>query len=241
MSSKAEKPLVMRALSHQAIAESRQFATNRVLRNTYLLLSMTLAFSAVVAAISMALNLPHTLAGYFGLLFLTTKFRHRDISVAFVFALTGFMGYTLGPILNAYLALPNGGQIVMMAMAGTAAIFLGLSAYVRATRKDFSFMGGFLLAGIVTAFFAGLGALFFAIPALSLVVSAVFVMLMAGLILYETGNIIHGGETNYVMATVTLYVAIFNLFTSLLHLLGFLGADDKRSLNVWRPGLSKPF
>ena len=217
--------------SSHAIPQPQQLATNRVLRNTYLLLSMTLLFSAVTASISMALNLPHpglilTLGGYFGLLFLTSKYRNRDLGIVFVFALTGFMGYTLGPILNAYLALPNGGQIVMMAMAGTAAIFFGLSTYVRATRKDFSFMGGFLLAGIVTAFLAGLGAFFFEMPALSLAVSAVFVLLMAGLILYETSNIINGGETNYVMATVTLYVAIFNLFTSLMHLLGFMGAEE---------------
>jgi len=217
--------------SSHAIPQPQQLATNRVLRNTYLLLSMTLLFSAVTASISMALNLPHpglilTLGGYFGLLFLTSKYRNRDLGIVFVFALTGFMGYTLGPILNAYLALPNGGQIVMMAMAGTAAIFFGLSTYVRATRKDFSFMGGFLLAGIVTAFLAGLGAFFFEIPALSLAVSAVFVLLMAGLILYETSNIISGGETNYIMATVTLYVAIFNLFTSLMHLLGFMGAEE---------------
>ena len=206
-------------------------ATNRVLRNTYQLLSMTLLFSALTAGGSMALNLPHpglmlTLAGYFGLLFLTTKFRHRNLGIAFVFALTGFMGYTLGPILNAYLTLPNGGQIVMLAMGATAAIFLGLSTYVRATGKDFSFMGGFLLAGIVVAFLAGLGAIFLQMPALSLAVSATFVMLMAGLILYQTSNIINGGETNYIMATVTLYVAIFNLFTSLLHLLGFMSGDD---------------
>lgn len=206
-------------------------ATNRVLRNTYMLLSMTLLFSALTAGVSMALNLPHpglvlTLGGYFGLLFLTTKFRHRDLGIAFVFALTGFMGYTLGPILNAYLAMANGGQTVMLAMGATAAIFLGLSAYVRTTRKDFSFMGGFLLASILVAFLAGLGAMFFEMPALSLAVSSVFVMLMAGLILYETSNIIHGGETNYIMATVTLYVAIFNLFISLLHLLGFMGGDD---------------
>ncbi len=136
------------------------------------------------------------------------------------------MGYTLGPILNAYLTLPNGGQIVMLAMGATAAIFLGLSTYVRATGKDFSFMGGFLLAGIVVAFLAGLGAIFLQMPALSLAVSATFVMLMAGLILYQTSNIINGGETNYIMATVTLYVAIFNLFTSLLHLLGFMNGDD---------------
>ena len=206
-------------------------ATNRVLRNTYQLLSMTLLFSALTAGVSMALDLPHpglvlTLGGYFGLLFLTTKFRNRDLGIVFVFALTGFMGYTLGPILNAYLTLPNGGQIVMLAMGATAAIFLGLSTYVRASGKDFSFMGGFLLAGIVVAFLAGLGAIFLQMPALSLAVSATFVMLMAGLILYQTSNIINGGETNYIMATVTLYVAIFNLFTSLLHLLGFMSGDD---------------
>ena len=231
MASNAQDPLAMNPSPTRAIPQARQLASNKVLRNTYLLLSMTLFTSAVTAAISMALNLPHpglilTLAGYFGLLFLTTKFRHRNLGIAFVFALTGFMGYTLGPILNAFLALPNGGQIVMMAMAGTATIFLGLSTYVRATRKDFSFMGGFLLAGILTAFIAGLGAIFFDMPALSVAVSAVFVLLMAGLILYETSNIIHGGETNYIMATVTLYVSIFNLFTSLLHLLGFMGGDD---------------
>jgi len=221
----------MNMMPTHAIPQARGLATNRVLRNTYLLLSMTLLFSAASAAISMALNLPHpglvlTLAGYFGLLYLTTRFRNRELGIAFVFALTGFMGYTLGPILNAYLALPSGGQVVMTAMAGTAIIFLGLSTYVRLTRKDFSFMGGFLFAGILTAFLASLGAFFFDMPSLSLAVSALFVLLMAGLILYETSNIIHGGETNYVMATVTLFVAIFNLFTSLLHLLGFMGNDD---------------
>ena len=212
-------------------SETLSLATNKVLRNTYLLLSMTLLFSALVAGASMALNLPHpgimlTLGGYFGLLFLTAKFRRRNLGIGFVFALTGFMGYTLGPILNAYLSMANGGQTVMLAMAGTAAIFFGLSTYVRATRKNFSFMGGFLAVGIVVAFLAGIGAIYFGMPAMSLAVSSVFVMLMAGLILYETSNIIHGGETNYIMATVTLYVAIFNLFTSLLHLLGFMGGED---------------
>ena len=213
------------------VTQTVALATNRVLRNTYQLLSMTLLFSALTAGISMKLNLPHpglllTLGGYFGLLFLTTKFRHRDLGIAFVFALTGFMGYTLGPILDAYLALANGTQLVMTAMGATAAIFLSLSTYVRVTRKDFSFMGGFLLAGIIVAFVAGLSAIFFEVPGLSLVVSSVFVMLMAGLILYQTSSIIHGGETNYIMATVTLYVSIFNLFTSLLHLLGFMSGDD---------------
>jgi len=205
--------------------------TNRVVRNTYLLLSMTLAFSAMTAGASIALKLPHpglllTLAGYFGLLFLTAKYRDSATGLVFVFALTGFMGYTLGPILNAYLALPNGSQLVMTAMGATAGIFLALSAYALTTRRDFSFMGGFLMTGILVAFLAGLGAIFFEMPNLSLAVSSMFVLLMAGLILYETSNIIHGGETNYIMATVTLYVAIYNLFTSLLHLLGALGSQE---------------
>jgi modulator of FtsH protease len=217
-------------ISTMTRSQASVLSTNRVVRNTYMLLSLTLAFSALTAGTSMALGLPHpglilTLVGYFGLLFLTTKFRNSGLGILFVFALTGFMGYTLGPIVSAYLSLPNGSQIVMQAMAGTAAIFLGLSAYALTTRKDFSFMGGFLMVGILVAFLAGLGAIFFEIPALSLTVSAAFVLLMSGLILYETSNIIHGGETNYVMATVSLFVSIFNLFTSLLHLLGFANND----------------
>ncbi|MCW8855196.1 MAG: Bax inhibitor-1/YccA family protein [Gammaproteobacteria bacterium] len=212
-------------------AQTSILASNKVIRSTYTLLSMTLLFSALTAGTSMMLKLPHpglllTLGGYFGLLFATTKFRNSGLGLAFVFALTGFMGYTLGPILNSYLALANGGQIVMTAMGATGVIFLALSGYALTTRKDFSFMGGFLMVGIIVAFLAGLGAMFFEMPALSLTVSAMFVMLMAGLILYETSNIIHGGETNYIMATVTLYVSIFNLFTSLLHLLGFMNGDE---------------
>ena len=212
-------------------SQTATLATNKVIRNTYTLLSMTLLFSALTAGVSMALNLPHpglllTLAGYFGLLFATAKFRNSSLGLAFVFALTGFMGYTLGPILNSYLAMPNGGQVVMTAMGATGAIFLGLSGYALTTRKDFSFMGGFLMVGILVAFLAGLGAVFFEMPGLSLAVSAMFVLLMAGLILYQTSSIIHGGETNYIMATVTLYVSIFNLFTSLLHLLGFMNSDE---------------
>ncbi len=212
-------------------SQSAALASNKVLRNTYSLLSMTLLFSGLTAGASMMLNLPHpglllTMVGYFGLLFLTTKFRDSGLGIAFVFALTGFMGYTLGPILNNYLALPNGGQIVMNAMGGTGAIFLALSGYALTSRKNFSFMGGFLMVGILVAFMAGLGAIVFEMAALSLAVSAMFILLMSGLILYETSNIIHGGETNYIMATVTLYVSIFNLFTSLLHLLGFMSGDD---------------
>lgn len=212
-------------------SQESALSTNKVLRNTYSLLSMTLMFSALTAGASMALNLPHpglilTLVGYFGLLFLTTKYRDSGLGLAFVFALTGFMGYTLGPILNAYMGLANGTQIVTTAMAGTGAIFLGLSGYALTSRKDFSFMGGFLVTGILVAFLAGLGAIIFEMPGLSLAVSAMFILLMSGLILYETSNIIHGGETNYIMATVSLYVSIFNLFTSLLHLLGFMSGDE---------------
>ena len=206
-------------------------STNKVLRNTYALLSMTLLFSAVTAGVSMTLNWGFmnpllVLGGYFGLLFLTTKFRNSSLGLVFVFALTGFMGLTLGPILNAYLSLPNGGELVMTALGGTGVIFLGLSGYALTTRKDFSFMGGFLMVGILVAFLAGIASLFFSMPALSLAVSAMFILLMSGLILWETSNIIHGGETNYIMATVSLYVAIYNLFTSLLHLLGAFSGND---------------
>jgi modulator of FtsH protease len=148
------------------------------------------------------------------------------MGLVMVFALTGFMGYTLGPILSFYLAMPNGAEVVTMAMGATGAIFLGLSAYALTTRKNFSFMGGFLMVGILVAFLAGLGAVLFQLPVLALAVSAMFVLLMAGLILYQTSEIIHGGETNYIMATVTLYVAIFNLLTSLLHLIGFMSGED---------------
>jgi modulator of FtsH protease len=219
------------APTHETGALAPASPANRVLRNTYWLLSLTLLFSAVVAAATAALRLPHpgvivTLIGYFGLLFLTLRLRNSAWGLVSVFALTGFMGYTLGPILSHYLAMPNGHQVVMMAMGGTAAIFLGLSAYATTSRRDFSFLGGFLMAGIIVAFLAGLGAIFFAVPALALTVSAAFVLLMAGLILYQTSQIIHGGETNYIMATVTLYVSIYNLFTSLLHLLGVSNSSE---------------
>ena len=207
-------------------------ATSKLIRNTYALLSMTLLFSGVTAVLSMAFNWPHpglllTLVGYFGLLFLTHKLRNSVWGLVSVFALTGFMGLTLGPILSAYLGLPNGDQIVMTALGGTGAIFLGLSAYVLATRKDFTFMGGFLMVGILVAFLGALGALFFDIPGLQLAISAMFVLLMSGYILYETSQLVHGGETNYILATVSLYVSIYNLFLSLLHLIGaFSGGED---------------
>ena len=207
-------------------------AMNKVLRDTYALLSMTLLFSAIMAGVSMALNWPYpsfmiVLGGYFGLLFLTSKLRNSAWGILSVFALTGFMGATLGPIINMYLyRFGNGSEIVMMALGGTGVIFLAMSGLALTSKRDYSFIGKFLFIGILVAFLAGLGNIFFQLPALGLAVSSMFVMLMAGLILYQTQQIIRGGETNYIMATVTLFVSLFNLFTSLLHILGFGFGDD---------------
>lgn len=206
--------------------------TNKLIRNTYTLLSMTLFFTAFTAGIAMVTNMApmhwlFVLGGYLGLLFLTSYLQNSVWGLVSVFALTGFMGLTLGPIISAYLTMfSNGSQIVMMAFGSTATIFLGLSGYALASRKDFSFLGGFLFAGILIAFLAGIGAIVFNLPGLSLAVSSMFVLLMAGLILYQTSDMVHGRETNYIMATVTLYISIYNLFLSLLHLFGaFMGKD----------------
>ncbi|WFP50517.1 Bax inhibitor-1/YccA family protein [Methylomonas sp. EFPC3] len=222
----------MRLSTATTRSEASVLATNKVLRNTYMLLAMTLLFSAATAGLSMALNLPHpgmivSMVGYFGLLFLTTRFSNSAWGLVWVFALTGFMGMTLGPILNMYVnAFSNGHQLIMTALGGTGVIFLGLSGYALTTRKDFSFMAGFLMVGVLVAFFAGLAAVLFSVPALSLAVSAMFILLMSGMILFQTSEIIHGGETNYILATVSLYVSIYNLFVSLLQLLGVFGGDD---------------
>ena len=205
--------------------------THRVLRNTYALLSMTLLFSAAVAAASVALALPApglvlTLVGFFGLFFLVSKVRDSAWALPAVFALTGFMGYTLGPLLTRTLSLPGGAQVVTLALAATGATFLALSAYALASRRDFGFMGGFLFAGMVIALLLGLGAVFMQIPALGLAVAGMVALLSAALILFETSRVVNGGETNYVMATVGLYLSVFNLFSSLLSLLGFGGSND---------------
>jgi modulator of FtsH protease len=206
-------------------------ATNKVLRNTYLLLSATLAFSALMAGVAYAFGLPYlgpwiTLIGYFALLFAVHKTADSAWGLLSVFALTGFMGFTLGPILSYYVkAIPDGHTVVMTAFGITAVAFTALSAYAVKSGRRFSAMGGFLMVGILTAFVLGIVALVFSLPTLALAVSGLFVLLMAGLILYQTGEIVHGGETNYIHATVTLYVSIYNLFTSLLHLLG-VASDD---------------
>ncbi len=212
---------VVRSSSAESI-----LVTNRVLRNTYILLSLTLMFSAATAAFAMATNAPPlspmiTIVGYFGLLFLTGALRNSAMGIVGVFALTGFMGYTLGPLLNYYIhAIPNGHALVMMSFGATGLIFFGLSGYALVTRKDFSYMGGFLMVGLMVAFLASIGTLFFHIPALYLAVSAAFVVLSSGVILLQTSQIINGGETNYVMATITLYVSLYNIFISLLQIFG---------------------
>jgi len=221
------------AVREQAYSPTSVLDTNKLIRNTYLLLSMTLFFSAITAGIAMLIGMPPlhwllTLAGYFGLLFLTSALKNSVWGLAAVFALTGFLGLTLGPILTIYTTIfSNGSQLVMMAFGSTAAIFLGLSGYALTSRKDFSFMGAFLFAGLLVAFLASIGAILFQIPALSLAVSAIVVLLMCGMILYETSDLVHGRETNYIMATVGLYVTIFNLFINLLQLFAaFMGERE---------------
>ena len=207
-------------------------AGRKVLRDTYRLLSATLLFSALIAATSAALRLPApglllTLGGYFGLLFMTYRLSTSHWGLVSVFALTGFMGYTLGPIIGHYLSMSGGPQLVATTMAVTAVAFLGLSWYARSPNAvNTTNWGSFLLIGVLTAFGLGLAALFFQMPALSLAVSGIFVLLMSGLIMFETQNIVRGGETNYILATVALFVSIYNLFASLLHIFGFLGGEE---------------
>jgi len=205
--------------------------TNRVLRNTYMLLGMTLAFSAVTAMISMALQLPSimylvfVLVG-FGLLFVVNRMADTAKGLPAIFAFTGVMGAALGPVLNEFLSMANGPELVLQSLGGTALIFFGLSAYALQSKRDFSFMGGFLFAGLLVAIVAMIANIFLAIPALSLTISAAIIMIMSGLILMDTSRIVHGGETNYIRATVGLYLNIFNLFVNLLHLLGIFGGED---------------
>ncbi len=207
-------------------------ATNKVLKNTYLLLSMTLIFSAAMAGLSIYMNFPPIhwiiqLGGMFGLLMLTNVFKNSALGLVCVFAFTGFMGLTAGPTVNLYLsAFTNGAELVMTAAGGTGVIFLGLSGYVLTTRKDFSFMGGFLFIGLIVMILASLANLFFQVAAVQLALSAMSILLFSGYILYDTSKIIHGGETNYVMATVTLFIDIYIIFMNLLHLLGAFGGDD---------------
>lgn len=219
--------IVVRSSGFSSVLE-----TNKVLQKTYALLAATLLFSGLTAGYAMVTNAPPlniilTLVGYFGLLILTNVLRNSSWGILAVFALTGFMGYTLGPIVNMYLHnMVNGHQLVFMALGGTGVIFVALSGYALISKKDFSFMTGFIMTGAIVAFLAGLAAIFFHMAILSLAVSAAFILISSGVILIQTGAIINGGETNYITATVTLYVSLYNIFLSLLQLLGAFSSRD---------------
>jgi modulator of FtsH protease len=208
-----------------------QSEVSSVLRNTYGLLAMTLLFSGVVAYVAQQMAVPYpnifvVLIGFYGLFFLTAKLRNSGWGLLSTFALTGFMGYTLGPILNMYLSLPNGSDVVAAALAMTALVFFGLSAYVLVTRKDMSFLSGFLMAGFWVLLGAVLANMFFQISGLQLAISAGFVLFSSAAILFQTSAIIQGGERNYIMATISLYISIYNLFISLLQLIGVFSSND---------------
>ena len=223
------EPRVIQASATQGIEV--QSSTNKVLRNTYWLLSLTLFFSAAMTAVAVSVNAQPmhwllSLGGMIGLLFALQSMRNSVWALPLTFAFTGFMGWTMGPMIGYYLAAPGGASIVGNALFGTAAVFLSLSAYVITTKKDFSFLGGFLFTGLIVALLAMIGLIFFQVPALSLALSAMLAMLAAGYILFDTSRIVNGGETNYVMATVSLYVDIYLLFTNLLALFGVFSGDE---------------
>ena len=212
-----------------ARSEGAIIQTNKLIKNTYILLSMTLMFSAVTAFLSISLQASFgtafvaTLVGIGMLWFVLPRTANSATGIPVLFGITGLLGFGLGPLISHYLAQDPG--IVMTALGGTGAIFLGLSGYALTTRKDFSFMGGFLMVGLLVVIGAAILNIFFAMPALFLAVNAAIVMIMSGLILYQTSSLIHGGETNYIMATAGLFLSLLNMFTALLHLLGALGDD----------------
>jgi modulator of FtsH protease len=221
-------------MDHMNISATRsqasELATNKVLRNTYALLSMTLLFSGVMAFIGTALQIGFGMALIadivaIGMLwFVLPKTANSASGIPVIFAITGLLGFGLGPVLNHYLAM--NGNIVMTALGGTGVIFLGLSGYALTTRKDFSFMGGFLMVGMLVVLVAALANIFLQMPVMHLVINAAIVLIMSGFILYETSSVIHGGETNYIMATASIFLSILNLFQALLHLLGAFSGDD---------------
>ncbi|WP_032092737.1 MULTISPECIES: Bax inhibitor-1/YccA family protein [Pasteurellaceae] len=210
--------------------EASVLATNKVLRNTYFLLALTLTFSALVAFAAMAFNLPPLhygilLIGFYGLLFLNNALANSAWGILSTFALTGFLGYSLGPILNAYVGAGLG-ELIVFALAGTAAVFFACSAYVLTTKKDMSFLSGMMFTLFIVLIVGMIASFFFNMPGFYVALSALFIVFSSMAILYETSNIVHGGETNYIRATVSLYVSLYNIFVSLLNLLRIFGSDD---------------
>jgi modulator of FtsH protease len=226
-----ENPVM--AITNLSVARSQAavLASNKLIKNTYILLSMTLLFSALTAALSTALALPPisywlSFGGAIILLwFVLPRTAHSAAGIGVVFGITGLMGLSLGPILTLYLSMPRGPETIMTALGGTGIIFLGLSAYALTTRRDFSFLGGFLMVGFLVVLIAALANIFLNLPALSLALSSAIILIMSGFILYDTSRIVNGGETNYIVATIGLYLSIFNIFVSLLQLLGFANDD----------------
>ncbi|MEO0971594.1 MAG: Bax inhibitor-1/YccA family protein [Pseudomonadota bacterium] len=219
------------ATTSTSIPQDSVLATNKVLRNTYWLLALTLLCTAGCAFLSASLRVPYlgpwvTMIGYFALLFATSRFSNSPLGLVFIFLLTGFMGFTLGPVLGSIARIPGGSDIIMTAFGVTGASFLGLSAYAITSRRNFSFLGGFLTVGILGMFLLGIVALIFKLSTLSLVVSGGFLLLSGGLILWQTSEIVHGGERNYINATITLWVSIYNMFMSLLNILMAFSGDD---------------
>jgi modulator of FtsH protease len=207
-------------------------ATNKVLKNTYMLLAATLAFSAVTAMVSLAIGVPTwtylatvIVAMLLGI-FVLPKAANSASGIGVIFLITGLLGFGLGAILQLYLQLPKGPQVIATAFGGTGVIFLGLSGYALTTKRDFSFMGGFVFAGMIAVLVAIVANLFFQMPALSLAISGAIILLMSAFILWDTSRIINGGETNYIMATYGIYLSIFNIFISLLQILGVMGGDE---------------
>ena len=214
-----------------AHSDSQVVSSNKVLKNTYLLLSATLGFSALMAVASMAIGAPPmaylvaVIAAMVLGIFVLPRTANSTSGIGVIFLITGLLGFGLGSVLTMYLSLPNGPQIIGTAFAGTGIIFLGLSGYALTSKRDFSFMGGFLFAGMMVVVLAMIGNIFLQIPALSLAVSAGIILLMSGFILFDTSRIVNGGETNYIMATYGLYLSIFNIFISLLQILGIMNDE----------------
>lgn len=214
-----------------ARAPESALAANKVIKNTYMLLSATLLFSAVMAAVSVLMAVPtwtylaSVVVSMLLGIFVLPRTANSMTGIGVIFGITGLLGFGLGAILSIYLSLPKGPEIVGTALGGTGVIFLGLSGYALTTRKDFSFMGGFLFAGLLVVFIAALANIFLAMPALSLAISGALILLMSGFILFQTSQIVNGGETNYIMATYSLYLSIFNIFISLLQILGFMSDE----------------
>ncbi|VAW78055.1 Putative TEGT family carrier/transport protein [hydrothermal vent metagenome] len=213
-------------------SQESALATNKVLKNTYILLSMTLLFSALMAGLSMSVAVSPSFPMFSSLgaialiWFVLPRTENSTAGIFVVFAIAGLLGFGLGPMLSQYMAVPGGGRLVGTALGGTGIVFLGLSGYALTSKRDFSFMGGFLFAGVIVVLIALVANIFLNMPILGLTISGAIIMLMSGLILFDTSRIINGGETNYIRATVGLYLSIYNIFVALLHILSFFSGDD---------------